>query len=246
VCKMVFAAALRLKDAGENAGVDACDADTQSATNSDYDKLASKYADASGQNLFPWMNDDEWKTIEDAIVKDKDKINQAAAVAGVEPQSETNWRYADDYKVPRVCFINKLDRLGASFEKSFRSILERLTPNAVRMQLPDGEEDKFQGVVNLLEMKYFTFEGEYGERMVEAPIPSEDLKKRAEVARAELVEKIVRWCILPDFNPLSSESTVRLYITHVIQSGAMIKLIKSGRNMQLNHILHTQKTSGTL
>ncbi len=112
-------------------------------------------------------------------------------VAGVEPQSETNWRYADDYKVPRVCFINKLDRLGASFEKSFRSILERLTPNAIKMQLPDGEEDKFQGVVNLFEMKYFTFEGEYGERMVEAPIPSEDLKKRAEVARAELVERIV-------------------------------------------------------
>ena len=112
-------------------------------------------------------------------------------VAGVEPQSETNWRYADDYKVPRICFINKLDRLGASFERSFKSILERLTPNAVRMQLPDGEEDKFQGVVNLLEMKYFQFEGEYGERVVEAPIPSEELEKKAKEARAELVEKIV-------------------------------------------------------
>ena len=54
-------------------------------------------------------------------------------VAGVEPQSETNWRYADDYKVPRICFINKLDRLGASFERSYQSILARLTPNAVRM-----------------------------------------------------------------------------------------------------------------
>jgi elongation factor G len=112
-------------------------------------------------------------------------------VAGVEPQSETNWRYADQYNVPRVCFINKLDRLGASFDRSYRSILDRLTPNAIRMQLPDGEEDKFQGVVNLLEMKYFKFEGEHGEIIVEAEIPSEDLKKRSEVARAELIEKIV-------------------------------------------------------
>jgi elongation factor G len=112
-------------------------------------------------------------------------------VAGVEPQSETNWRYADEYKVPRVCFINKLDRLGASFERSFQSMLARLTPNAVRMQLPDGEEDKFKGVLNLLEMKYYTFEGEHGERIIEAPIPSGDLKKKAEAARAELVEKIV-------------------------------------------------------
>src|SRR5512141_2778318 len=62
------------------------------------------------------------------------------AVAGVEPQSETNWHYADDYHVPRVCFINKLDRMGGSFERSFQSILDRLTKNAIRMQLPIGVE----------------------------------------------------------------------------------------------------------
>ncbi len=112
-------------------------------------------------------------------------------VAGVEPQSETNWRYADEYGVPRICFINKLDRLGASFERSYKSILERLTPNAIRMQLPDGEEEKFQGVINLLEMKYYKFNGEHGEEVVEAEIPSDDLRKRAESARAELIEKIV-------------------------------------------------------
>src|SRR3989344_3844254 len=112
-------------------------------------------------------------------------------VAGVEPQSETNWRYADEYGVPRICFINKLDRLGASFERSFKSILERLTPDAVRMQIQDGEEDQFHGVVTLLEMKYFKFEGELGERVVEVEIPTDDLRKRAETARAELVEKIV-------------------------------------------------------
>ena len=64
-------------------------------------------------------------------------------VAGVEPQSETNWRYADDYKVPRICFINKFDRAGASFEKSFQSILDRLTPNAIPIQLPIGTESNF-------------------------------------------------------------------------------------------------------
>jgi len=92
-------------------------------------------------------------------------------VAGVEPQSETNWRYADDYKVPRVCFINKLDRLGASFERSFQSILERLSPYAVRMQIPDGEENQFNGVVDLLAMKFYVFEGAHGEQVVEKPIP---------------------------------------------------------------------------
>src|SRR3989338_763711 len=64
-------------------------------------------------------------------------------VAGVEPQSETNWRYADEGKVPRICFINKLDRMGASFEKSYASILDRLNKNAVRMQIPVGLEENF-------------------------------------------------------------------------------------------------------
>ncbi len=112
-------------------------------------------------------------------------------VAGVEPQSETVWRQAEKYSVPRICFINKLDRLGASFERSFQSILERLTPNAIRMQIPDSEEDQFKGVINLLEMKYYTFEGDHGEKVTEAPIPSEELKNRATTLRAELVEKIV-------------------------------------------------------
>ena len=111
-------------------------------------------------------------------------------VAGVEPQSETNWRYADDYKVPRICFINKLDRLGASFERSFNSILERLTPNAIRMQIPDGEEDKFTGVADLLTMKFFVFEGDKGEMVVEKPMP-EHIKARAEELHAILIEKIV-------------------------------------------------------
>ncbi len=111
-------------------------------------------------------------------------------VAGVEPQSETVWRQADKYHVPRVCFINKLDRTGGSFEKSYKSILDRLTKNAVRMQIPIGEEDKFEGVIDLLKMKAYYFEGDMGSQVRESEIPRthiEDAKK----FRAELVEKIV-------------------------------------------------------
>jgi elongation factor G len=111
-------------------------------------------------------------------------------VAGVEPQSETNWRYADEANVPRVCFINKMDRMGASFEKSFASILDRLTKHAVRMQIPIGAESDFEGVVDLLSMKAYKFEGTMGSEVVEYDIP-ENLKADAATYRARLVEKIV-------------------------------------------------------
>ncbi|MDE2001526.1 MAG: elongation factor G [Patescibacteria group bacterium] len=111
-------------------------------------------------------------------------------VSGVEPQSETNWRYADEYKVPRLCFINKLDRMGASFEGSYQSILDRLTPNAVPIQLPIGLEAAFEGVVDLLKMKAYHFEGSMGEKIVESDIP-ESMKAEAEKRRHTLVEKIV-------------------------------------------------------
>ncbi|MGC9046792.1 MAG: elongation factor G [Minisyncoccia bacterium] len=110
-------------------------------------------------------------------------------VSGVEPQSETNWHYADEFHVPRICFINKMDRQGASFENSFKSILDRLTPNAVAIQLPIGAENNFKGVIDLLEMKAFQFEGEHGEKVVEIPVP-DDLQEYAKQKRAELVEKI--------------------------------------------------------
>jgi elongation factor G len=111
-------------------------------------------------------------------------------VAGVEPQSETNWRYADEYNVPRICFINKLDRLGASFENGLKSIYERLTPNAVPLQLPIGLESNFKGVVDLLRLKAFEFQGDYGERIVEIEIP-EDMKEEVNKRRQEVIEKIV-------------------------------------------------------
>ena len=111
-------------------------------------------------------------------------------VAGVEPQSETNWRYADEAQVPRICFVNKLDRTGASFEHSFKTILERLSKKAIRMQLPIGLEEKHEGVVDLLKMKAFYFEGEMGIKIVEAEIPA-DMMEEAKTRRAELIEAIV-------------------------------------------------------
>jgi len=110
-------------------------------------------------------------------------------VAGVEPQSETVWRQADKYKVPRMCFINKLDRMGASFEKSFHSILERLTPNAVAVNIPVGLESDFSGVIDLMRMKFIKFEGEHGENIIEEEIP-QDRKAEADEWRNKLVERI--------------------------------------------------------
>ncbi|HUO75505.1 MAG TPA: elongation factor G [Candidatus Paceibacterota bacterium] len=114
-------------------------------------------------------------------------------VAGVEPQSLTNWRYADEYNVPRLCFINKLDRLGASFERSYQSILEQLSPNAVRFQIPDGHEDKFNGVVDLLTMEYVTFEGERGEKVIKTKDIPANLVADATKYRHELIEKLVEF-----------------------------------------------------
>ncbi len=110
-------------------------------------------------------------------------------VAGVEPQSETVWRQADKYKVPRICFINKMDRIGANFEQSFQSIVQRLTRNAVRAQIPIGEESGFEGVVDLLKMKSFRFFGEHGEDIQEGEIP-DNLKELANKFHDDLVEKI--------------------------------------------------------
>lgn len=112
------------------------------------------------------------------------------SVAGVEPQSETNWGYADEAKVPRICYINKMDRMGASFEKSYKSIQDRLSKKAVRLQLPWGFESDFKGVVDLMKMKAFTFEGEMGTKVIEQEIPAE-LLEDAKKYRAELIERIV-------------------------------------------------------
>jgi elongation factor G len=109
-------------------------------------------------------------------------------VAGVEPQSETVWRQADKYGVPRVCFINKLDRAGASFERSFDSIVTRLGANPVAIQIPIGIEDQLKGVVDLVRMKGLVWNDETkGSEFETIEIP-EDLKEAAAAAHEKLVE----------------------------------------------------------
>ncbi|HCX27632.1 MAG TPA: elongation factor G [Candidatus Portnoybacteria bacterium] len=111
-------------------------------------------------------------------------------VAGVEPQSETVWHQADKYHVPRFCFINKMDRTGANWEKDLASIHERLTPHALPINLPIGAEENFAGVIDLFKMKAIKFEGEKGEKLVEEDIPTDKLDW-AKKWRQTLVEKIV-------------------------------------------------------
>ncbi|HRI04856.1 MAG TPA: elongation factor G [Pyrinomonadaceae bacterium] len=111
-------------------------------------------------------------------------------VAGVEPQSETVWRQADKYGVPRICFINKLDRAGASFDRSFQSILDRLGANAVALQVPIGIEEHFKGVVDLITMKAFVWTNEaMGANYDITDIPA-DLVDVAKAQREKLVEAV--------------------------------------------------------
>ena len=112
------------------------------------------------------------------------------AVAGVEPQTETVWRQADSYQVPRICFINKMDRLGANLDRTVAMIEEQLGANPVLVQLPIGFEEDFAGVVDLLEMKAHLFTDQLGAQPRITEIPS-DLANEARVAREAMIEKIV-------------------------------------------------------
>jgi elongation factor G len=110
-------------------------------------------------------------------------------VAGVEPQSETVWRQADRYGVPRFCFINKLDRTGADFWRCVESIKERLGANAVPVQIPIGREDQFQGVIDLIEMKAIYYRDDLGNNIDVVEIPDE-LRAEAEKHRHTMIEAV--------------------------------------------------------
>ena len=112
------------------------------------------------------------------------------AVEGVESQSETVWRQADKYHVPRIAFINKLDRTGADFEGSLASIEKKLTDNAVPLQLPIGLEKEFEGIIDLLELKAYYFDGVNGEKIRKEEIPA-NMKEQVLLRREKIVEKIV-------------------------------------------------------
>jgi elongation factor G len=112
------------------------------------------------------------------------------AVAGVEPQSETVWRQADKYRVPRICFVNKMDRIGADFKRTFEQITTKLGGNPVAIQLPIGSEDKFVGVVDLVKMKSITYKDEtMGADYVVGDIPASMLEE-AKHFREQLIEKV--------------------------------------------------------
>ncbi len=110
-------------------------------------------------------------------------------VAGVEPQSETVWRQADRYNVPRICMVNKMDRTGADFDRSVQMIVDRLGAVAVPVQSPIGAEDKFIGMIDLVEMNAILFEGQRGTEVVTTEIPAE-FAGQAAAAREFMIERV--------------------------------------------------------
>ena len=111
------------------------------------------------------------------------------AVAGVEPQSETVWRQADKYRVPRICFVNKMDRTGANFERTVEMIIDRLGAKPVCIQMPIGAEDRFRGIIDLIEFKACLYTDDLGRKEEWVEIPAEFLAK-AEQMRTEMIERI--------------------------------------------------------
>ena len=108
------------------------------------------------------------------------------SVAGVQPQSETVWRQADKYQVPRICFINKMDKVGGDYYRATETIVQRLKANPIPIQVPMGSEDQFNGVIDLVEGKSFVFDDEGN--MTEGGVPGEYVEE-FETRRAEMVEK---------------------------------------------------------
>lgn len=111
------------------------------------------------------------------------------SVGGVQPQSETVWRQANRYKVPRIAFVNKMDRTGANFFKVYEQIKDRLQANAVPIQIPIGSEGGFQGIVDLVKMRAIIYKDDLGKEIEEADIPNE-LQAQAQEYRAKLIESI--------------------------------------------------------
>ncbi|NOK86028.1 MAG: elongation factor G [Chloroflexi bacterium AL-W] len=111
-------------------------------------------------------------------------------VAGVEPQSETVWRQADDYKVPRICFVNKMDRTGANFQRTVDMIIERVAGKPIKIQIPYGEGDDFAGIIDLFTMELVTYGDDLGSSIERHPVP-ENIREAAETERMMMVEQIV-------------------------------------------------------
>ncbi|MGI0482117.1 elongation factor G [Geminocystis sp. CENA526] len=150
------------------------------------------------------------------------------SVGGVQPQSETVWRQADRYKVPRIAFVNKMDRTGANFFKVYQQVKERLRAPAVAIQIPIGSEDKFQGIVDLITMKAHIYLDDLGEQIDVTDIPS-DMLEQAEEYRGYLVEAVAE----SDENLLEkylgeeeiTEAEIKQALRHGTLTGALIPML---------------------
>ncbi len=140
------------------------------------------------------------------------------AVQGVEPQSETVWRQADRYGVPRICFVNKMDRVGASYDRTIETIIDRLGANPISMQIPIGFEATFKGAVDLLSMKAIVWEDDLGKEPITTDIPA-DMLEAAREARAKMVEKIAE---------LDDELTVKFLEGKEISVDELKKTLRKG------------------
>jgi len=135
-----------------------------------------------GAATMDWMEQEQERGI---------TITSAATTAGVEPQTETVWRQADKYSVPRMIFINKMDKIGADFYASVQSVKDRLGGNALEMQLPIGSEDQFKGMVDLVKNKAYIWEtdADLGAKYETIDVP-EDMKEKVEEYRTALIEAV--------------------------------------------------------
>jgi elongation factor G len=150
------------------------------------------------------------------------------SVGGVQPQSETVWRQADRYKVPRIAFVNKMDRTGASFYKVYDQVRDRLRANAVPIQVPIGSEDDFRGIVDLVKMRAFIYTNDIGTDIQETDIP-DDVQELAQEYRQKLVESVAetddslteKYLEGEDF----SEDEIKLALRKATISGAIVPMM---------------------
>jgi len=156
---------------------------TSAATSCQWRKHQINIIDTPGHVDFTVEVERSLRVLDSAVVIFDGKM-------GVEPQSETVWRQADKYSVPRICFINKINQTGGDFEKSLNSIKEKLTPNAFPVHIPIGFEKDISGVVDVVKMKAYTYKDFTDKDLIEEEIPSE-LKEKATLYRNQLLEKVI-------------------------------------------------------
>ncbi|MEE9311871.1 MAG: elongation factor G, partial [Planctomycetota bacterium] len=135
---------------------------------------------------------------------------------GVEAQSETVWRQANKYKVPRIAFINKMDKIGANFKKAVGSMIKRLNANPVAVQIPWGQENDLNGIIDLIEMRAVAFEGENGINRIHHEIPTA-FKEEAELSRAEMIEKLAD--VSDEIGELLLEEKIEEVTNEMIRAG---------------------------